>query len=87
MEKIDIDDLENVSGGANGNITIGARRKHYCPWCGTDEVVGDCGKANGKFGKMQLTNIPLMWCYRVKKYFLGPGRDGKYYAWDGHVIR
>ena len=81
------EELEATAGGASGKITIGARRKLYCPWCGCYEDVGDCGRASGKFGKMQLTNMPLLWCYRVRKYFLGPGRSGKYYSWQGIVIR
>ena len=89
MEKLDNDALEDVSGGANGRITMGAGtcRNVYCPWCKANETVGDWGRTTGTFGKVKLTNAPLMWCYKVSKYFLGPCRNGTYYAYNGMLIQ
>jgi len=86
MEKLDNDDLEEVNGGSPGRIKMEGRRKLFCPWCNAYEVVGDCGRVSGQYGKRKFTNIPLLWCYNSKKYFLGPGMEGRYYAWNGEII-
>ena len=86
MEKLDNDDLEKVSGGSHGRITMEPRRNLFCPWCNAYEDVGDWGRVSGQYGKRKFTNIPLLWCYNSKKFFLGPGREGHYYSYIGDII-